>query len=66
LAIARVCRYRGAGPGPPHKFDSMIMYEQTPEGYISKDIYILSYIQKSPKRIFLTFFGAGYVEDIIS
>jgi hypothetical protein len=26
--------------------------EQTAEGYISKDIYILSYIQKSPKRIF--------------
>jgi hypothetical protein len=27
-------------------------FSQTPEGYISKDIYILSYIQKSPKRIF--------------
>jgi hypothetical protein len=39
---------------------------QTPEGYISKDIYILSYIQKSPKRIFLSFFGAGYFKDIIS
>jgi glucan phosphoethanolaminetransferase (alkaline phosphatase superfamily) len=25
---------------------------QTPEGYLSKDIYILSYIQKSAKRIF--------------
>jgi hypothetical protein len=39
--------------------------KQTPEGYISKDIYILSYIQKSPKRIFPVF-GAGYFEDIIS
>jgi hypothetical protein len=29
---------------------------QTPEGYISKDIYILSYIRKSPKRIFLILF----------
>jgi hypothetical protein len=28
----------------------------TPEGYISKDIYILSYIQKSPKRIFSILF----------
>jgi hypothetical protein len=31
---------------------------QTPEGYISKDIYILSYIQKSPKRIFDILFGS--------
>jgi hypothetical protein len=36
---------------------------QTPEGYISKDIYILSYLQKG---YFLSFFGAGYFEDIIS
>jgi hypothetical protein len=36
---------------------------QTPEGYISKDIYILSYIQKG---YFQSFFGAGYFEDIIS
>jgi hypothetical protein len=25
-----------------------VSVKQTPEGYISKDIYILSYIQKSP------------------
>jgi hypothetical protein len=31
---------------------------QTLEGYISKDIYILSCIQKTSKRIL---FGAGYV-----
>jgi hypothetical protein len=31
-------------------------YNQTPEGYISKDIYIPSYIQKSPKRIFSILF----------
>jgi hypothetical protein len=36
---------------------------QTPEGYISKDINILSYIQKG---YFISFFGAGYFEDIIS
>jgi hypothetical protein len=30
--------------------------KQTPEGYISKDIYILSYIQKSPKRNFSILF----------
>jgi hypothetical protein len=29
---------------------------QTPEGYISKYIYIISYIQKSPKRIFTILF----------
>jgi hypothetical protein len=29
---------------------------QRPEGNISKDIYILSYIQKSPKRIFPVLF----------
>jgi hypothetical protein len=34
------------------------IFWQTPEGYISKDIYILSYIQKSPKRIFSILFGS--------
>jgi hypothetical protein len=29
---------------------------QTLEGYISTDIYILSYIQNAPKRIFHIFF----------
>jgi hypothetical protein len=37
---------------------------QTPEGYISKDIYILS--KNLQKGYFLSFFGAGYFEDIIS
>jgi hypothetical protein len=32
---------------------------QTPEGYISKDIYILSFIQKSAKRIFHNLFWSG-------
>jgi hypothetical protein len=39
---------------------------QTPEGYISKDIYILSYIRNLQKGYYLSFFGAGYFEDIIS
>jgi hypothetical protein len=40
---------------------------QTPEGYISKDIYPLIYILKSPKKgYFLSLFGEGYFGDIIS
>jgi hypothetical protein len=40
---------------------------QTPEGYISKDIYISYPISKNlQKGYFLSFFGAGYFEDIIS
>jgi hypothetical protein len=33
--------------------------DTAPEGFISKDIYILSYIQKSAKRIFSILFWSG-------
>jgi hypothetical protein len=40
---------------------------QTPEGYILKDIYILSlYPQIAKKGYFLSLFGEGYFGDIIS
>jgi hypothetical protein len=39
---------------------------QTPEGYISKDIYISYPLSKNrQKGYFITFFGAGYFKDII-
>jgi hypothetical protein len=41
--------------------NAIITRGQTPEGYISKDIYILSYIQKSPKRIFPILFWSRIV-----
>jgi hypothetical protein len=44
-----------------------ITFCQTPEGYISKDIYIPDPIQKSGKRIFpFPFFEWDMLKDIIS
>jgi hypothetical protein len=44
--------FKNSPPPPSFAQGGSEINLQTPEGYISKDIYILSYIQKSPKRIF--------------